>query len=131
MKRLYALTLLLLVIFAVSGCIFSDDKKSESGSGSIVGTWLHQDDEYGHKLVFYVNAVCDGYNYESWDNNWYSNGYDGSYAISGNILTITWDCGYDYLNHHLLDVKNYAFTIQGNTLTLESEDGKTVYTRTE
>lgn len=124
MKRRYAFCSLLVLLSLASGCILgNDDKKSNNGADALVGTWRSGVGADAVKLIFYAEGTYMSY-YGYYDYGsfcWYCDD-DGAYDVSGNQVVCR-------STRFTGDEDRYLFAISGNTLTLEQEGVKRVYTR--
>jgi hypothetical protein len=109
MKNLYKLIGIITFVAVIGFSFTSCSNGTTSGSNTIhvVGTWKAtftlDFTPVAFTLVFYQNMTCIG----SIRGNYYNEGHNGTYSISGNTVYISWD-----------DRSSDTLTVNGNTMSV-------------
>lgn len=113
MKKLFTLLFASLAVFAFVACSDDDDSGSSASSSSIVGTWIHYDNDEG----FYYQSTFvfdEGLTFDHYENEkvGYSHG-TYLYIPERNVLQLDYSDG---------DRESYWISVAGDRMTLRYRD---------
>ena len=109
-----AIKLFMIIVFIA---VITFTMAAQSSNNPLANTtWAEGDVEHGGYSFSFTGTEATSRSWtEAWAETW-----KGTYTVSGNKLTITYDDG---------DIIEGTFTIKGNTLVLDFGHGESIYTK--